>query len=351
MDLSPNDIRSFQFSSQMRGYAREEVDNFRERVALALEELTKENLKLSTELESVRSQLAGLRQFEDTIKNAAIDARRNADQTIANAKKEAELILSKARTEAEQMVNSRAKQIEELEDQLTKLQLARKSYLSKLRLLIKSHLEVLEEVASGDVPPETLEDLDVTETREVSRRKLETIASRPSPRAVKTEESHVPDQPPTPIPVDTAVDEPAPAVTPQDAGVEPAPEPPAIDPELARALQEYTRVEQPPKSQTVPPPPEIERPPVPCEIVETTSRWDDIPEGFVTPDTEAPLLDDTDRVDTMEDQQPRQAAPPIEPRPSQPAQSASVVPPDKLAEELDRVVAKFEEEMDKADKD
>ncbi|MFQ5452850.1 MAG: DivIVA domain-containing protein, partial [Candidatus Zixiibacteriota bacterium] len=94
MDLSPNDIRNQEFSNKMRGYDKEDVDNFLEKVAEALENARQENLKLSMEIDSLNTQITGLKQFEDTIKNAAIDARRNADLTIANAKKEADLILS-----------------------------------------------------------------------------------------------------------------------------------------------------------------------------------------------------------------------------------------------------------------
>ncbi|MBD3402924.1 DivIVA domain-containing protein, partial [candidate division GN15 bacterium] len=67
MDLSPNDIRSYQFPNQMRGYDREEVDGFREQMAQAFETLKQEQVKLSMENESLKNQLAALKQFEDTI--------------------------------------------------------------------------------------------------------------------------------------------------------------------------------------------------------------------------------------------------------------------------------------------
>ena len=91
MDLSPNDIRNYEFPTQLRGYEKDEVDKFKDQVAEAIEQLKQENLKYSMEIESIKGQLSGLRQFEDAIKSAAIDARRNADLTIANAKKKPSL--------------------------------------------------------------------------------------------------------------------------------------------------------------------------------------------------------------------------------------------------------------------
>ena len=72
MSLTPNDIRNYEFSNQMRGYDKEEVDDFLEQTARALEEVKQENLKLSMEMDSLKSQLAGLRQFEDKIGRAHV---------------------------------------------------------------------------------------------------------------------------------------------------------------------------------------------------------------------------------------------------------------------------------------
>ena len=127
MDLTPNDIRNYEFSSQMRGYDKDEVDTFLNQVASALEEMKQENLKQSLEVDSLKTQIAGLREFEDTIKNAAIDARRNADMTISNAKKEAELILNKAKAEGDKIVGSRSKQISDLENKIAKMEVVKKS--------------------------------------------------------------------------------------------------------------------------------------------------------------------------------------------------------------------------------
>ncbi len=157
MSLTPNDIRNYEFSIQMRGYDRQDVENFMEQVARAMEQLKQENLKLSMEIESLNTQLTGLKQFEETIKNAAIDARRNADMTIGSAKKEAGIILENARKDAEQILGTRAERANELEVQLTKLELARKSYLTKLKNLIQSHLEIVDEVVTAEAPAEIKE--------------------------------------------------------------------------------------------------------------------------------------------------------------------------------------------------
>jgi cell division initiation protein len=359
MDLSPNDIRNYEFATQMRGYSKDEVDDFRELVAATLEALKQDNLKLSMEIDSLKTQLAGLRQFEETIKSAAIDARRNADLTVANAKKEAELVLSRAKTEAMEIVGSRAQKVGEIEDQITKLQLARKSYLSKLRNLIKSHLEVLEEVVDGEAAVEPKSGLEVTESIEVTHKKLETIATKPEKtEPIKTEEANAveeiaPAPAPTPTPTPTPPEAEPPPTAAEDVSGDQTPQPgQSVDPELAAALEKYQRKEEPPTEQQPTATPTTDHAPAPCEIVETSTRAEDIPEGFVAPETDTPVSDGTDKVAVAVDSQPDATEhntidvgdPPDS------AKEDSKAAPENLAEELDRVVAKFEEEMDKAEK-
>lgn len=351
MDLSPNDIRNYEFATQMRGYSKDEVDDFRELVATTLEALKQDNLKLSMEIDSLKTQLAGLRQFEDTIKSAAIDARRNADLTVANAKKEAELILSRAKTEAMEIVGSRAQKVGEIEDQITKLQLARKSYLSKLRNLIKSHLDLLEEVVSSETTAESKSGLEVTESTEVTPKKLETIATKPDKtEPIKTEEVNAAEEI---VPATTPPKaEPSPTATEDIPGDQTPHTGQPVDPELAAALEKYQRKEEPPAEQQPTTTPTTDHSPAPCEIVETSAHAEDIPNGFVAPETDPAASDGTDKVAVDVDSQPDATehnaidvgAPPDS------VKEESKVAPENLAEELDRVVAKFEEEMDKAEK-
>ncbi len=390
MDLSPNDIRNYEFNTQMRGFDREEVRNLLEQVATVIENLKQEHLKVSMEADSLKTQISGLRQFEDTIKSAAIDARRHADMTIENAKKEAELILSRAKTEAEEIVGSRASKVTEFQDQISKLEVTRHSYLNKLRNLIQSHLEMIDEVvdiqpgtAPASVkPPGPTASIEVTESTEYSRQKLETIADEPSAsQAIKTEEAQAaerivpvtPPSAPTAGPPDTPESdspEPAETQTPQavvdtpgfpeepkrvdtqptrtDVTEQPQPAERPVDPELAAALERYqhqpipARAEQPPASHTG------ESSPGPGEIVETNSRAEDIPPGFIPADDRPAESATTDKVQVDgngEDDVTEHNAIDIDNNGKQNRQS---VEPGDLAKELDEVAEKFEEEMNKA---
>jgi cell division initiation protein len=346
MDLSPNDIRSYEFRNQMRGYDKDEVDNLLDQVASALEETKQQNLKLSMELESLRAQLSGLKQFEDTIKSAAIDARRNADMTVATAKQEAEMILNKARQQAEDLLAKRAKDISEIEAKITRLGLTKKSYLSKIRSMVQSHLDMIDEVDSGEVQSDELSDTDdkiaVTESTDIKTGKRETVAQQPPepPEDEAEEEEAAADTADSETAEEAAEDL---AADLKDAIHEESTDQPAeqaIDPELAAALESYKKMTaqkaaaEKPRPETPPPPPQ-------GVIVETTSRAEDIPDGFIARESDLEGERSTDKVRMGQGDGPMSMEPNSLGGFRSPGDPKAPLPPEKLAEELDEVAAKF----------
>lgn len=347
MDLSPNDIRNCEFSSQMRGYSKDEVDSLLEQVATALETVKQENLKLSMEVDSLKTQLAGLRQFEDTIKNAAIDARRNADMTVNNAKQEAELILSKAKAESDKIMGSHAQQLADIEANIRTAEMTKRSYLNKVRSMITSHLELIDQLIDPEASSEEAEEIQVTQSSEVDRKTLETVGTPSKPEeSIKTEEVNAAEQiveAPTdsqPKPAEDAHEEP------ESADDESKP----IDPELAFALEKYQSKEAEAKEEQHKPPAEEPVPPA-GQMIETTALAEDIPHGFIAGPSgnSDPEKIATDKL-TVENKPKVNPIEEMDHTGAVPMPTAGTSSPQDLAEELDKVVAKFEEEMDKAAK-
>jgi len=405
--LTPNDIRNYEFSNQMRGFDKDEVKEFLEQVAVVLDTLKQENLKLSMQTDSLKTQLESVKQFEDTIKGAAIDARRNADATVADAKEQAHAILAKAKDEAEELITSREQQVQQLEQTLTKLELSRTSYLTKLRDLIDSHRELVDEVARVEPPeytpskptvatiaaaavdptsatdkvetvvdtfegppvgppseppakepslaitgsietssPDATNSLEVTDSSEVSRHKLETIGTRVEHDEADDERSVEEDDAPNRIVAAESGETPE----------QPEADVP-LDPELAAALESYQRAnaETPELSQ-----PETPPPPNPNVMQETTARAKDIPNGFIpavdetVKTTKAALDNDaTGAIETNhgDDESTEHNEINIDqPLGTERVPAGTDSSSDDIADELDAVAAKFEEEMDKAAK-
>ena len=345
MDLSPNDIRNYEFPSQMRGYDKEEVDTFLEQIAAAMENTRQENLKLSMEVDSLKTQLAGLRQFEDTIKSAAIDARRNADTTMADAKEEADELLSRAKEESETLIGSQATRLDAIKAQLESLELTKRSFIGQIRTIINEHSQLVDDIAEADVKKNLTDDsIEVTDSADVTRETHETIADEGTEEeAIHTEEANAAEEI---VPVAEA-EAPAEETPPADAEKKP------IDPELAAALECYQlqqAAKEAAKDEGGTPPEVI---PKPGEFVETTARAEDVPNGFIAMANESGKTEkttDTDKVavaaaaSMTERNSVDIDEPVLKKKPAEP------IDPDQLADALDDVVATFEEQMDKAEK-
>lgn len=352
MSLSPNDVRSYEFSSKMRGYDKEEVDNFLEQVAQTLESVKQESVKLSMELDNMRSQNTNLKQNEDIIKSAAIDARRNADQTINQAKKDALAVIQKAKEEAEKIVGKKTQKIQQIDQQIKRIEQNRKNYLGKLRTLISSHLDLVEKEAeiearevlstepeitdSDPATGETPHDITVTDSEDVTSEKREILAE-------------VPDDDKTDVPEElrsTVIEEDSVV---EDAKVEEG------DSELADALRKYNQVKEahPPylkdEDEDKPEPiPSLASPNK--KWVETTARAEEPPPEFIARKPES-----QEAAAPEEQAQPDSGG--VEPNPI-PADEVSDTDRNMQAQksgridvekEFDEIAARFNEEMDKAE--
>ena len=291
------------------------------------------------ELDTLRLQVSNLKLNEDIIKSAGIDARRNADLTINNAKKEAQNLLDKAKEEIEKFAELKKKKIQEIEQYIKKIETNRKTYLTKLRTLISSHLEMVEKESVSEVRNVMSQpgDIKITESKDITPDKMETIGG---PVADKDDKNDIPMDMRTTVHGDS-VDEPE--------RVEEG------DVALAEALRRHHQVKEarPPyikdKDEDNPEPiPSLASPKK--KWAETTARAEEVPPGFITknqgvpgdfpPQSSHPQSMEPNPV-LMEEVEARQTAP--IPKVNR---SGKV----DVAKEFDEIAAKFNEEMDKADK-
>ncbi len=320
MDLSPSDIRNYEFNTQMRGFDKEDVASLLEQVAVTLEDLKQDLLKKTVEMDSLQKQYDGLKGHEDTIKSAAIDARRNADQTIKDAKKEADELLADAQLKGENLIHDKTHECRKIEVQISNLNDTKKSYHAELKSLVESHLVMVDEVAEAEfeIPEVATTDFEVTDSTDVTADKMETIANKMSEDNSDTEtpEENIEEK---------AYSEPETTEKANDN----------VDPELENALKNYQQdIDNGPENNADPNQPMFG----PERVVETTAKAEDIPEGFFVENKDG--MDnstDTDKVETASNKSSKKDL-----------NETGPLKPEELAEELDNVAAKFDEVLDEA---
>lgn len=149
--LTPIDVRGQEFNRAVRGYRREDVEEFRERVAQELERLIRERVQLEERLKNFREQLRAFREREKAMNEALLAAQELKSQVKGSAKREAELLIREARNEADAIMasvrqahTSAGKDVEAVQRQFS-------SYVAAFRLLLERHLAEIDALVEHEL--------------------------------------------------------------------------------------------------------------------------------------------------------------------------------------------------------
>ncbi len=142
MGLTPLDIHNQEFSRSFRGYDVDEVDEFLEVVANDIEELTKEN-------ERLKSELAEYKRKEEDMKKELEIAQSNAEEKVKVAQREADLIIKEAKLKAERLVEEAYKEAQRAKEDLEGIKRLRVRFFLEFKTLLESYLRLVEEDNKG----------------------------------------------------------------------------------------------------------------------------------------------------------------------------------------------------------
>lgn len=142
----------------MRGYDRDEVDAFMDKVAEDFESLLTEVDRLSKETLQLRTQLHDYQEIERTLKHALKSAEASVQQTVENARRQAEITLREADVQADKTLHDAKTKLAELKNELLLVRAQKDSFARRLRHLLESQLELIGVLEMDDLgfgEPET----------------------------------------------------------------------------------------------------------------------------------------------------------------------------------------------------
>ena len=91
MKVSPLSIKKQEFNKSLRGYDKEEVQAYLEKLSDEFEMIQKENDSLKKELENANEKLAEFRKIEKNLQNTLLKAQESSSKSIESTKKQAGL--------------------------------------------------------------------------------------------------------------------------------------------------------------------------------------------------------------------------------------------------------------------
>src|SRR5271165_3846896 len=106
MDLSSKVLREVEFRDRLRGYDTDEVDEFLEKVAVAVDEMQEKMQQLTNRAERAERSASerAADEDDDSIRRTLVLAQRTADLAVKEAQDQATAMTESARAEADKMV-------------------------------------------------------------------------------------------------------------------------------------------------------------------------------------------------------------------------------------------------------
>jgi DivIVA domain-containing protein len=106
MDLSAKVMREVEFRDRLRGYDTDEVDEFLEKIAVAVEELQEKMRQLAYRAERAERSASdrAADADDDTIRRTLVLAQRTADLAVREAQEQAAVLMDGARSESERVL-------------------------------------------------------------------------------------------------------------------------------------------------------------------------------------------------------------------------------------------------------
>ena len=150
--ITPMDIHNKTFSGQIRGYSKDEVNEFLEELASDYEKIYREHREMEEEMDTIRTKLRNYEKMESTMSNTLVMAQETADNVKKNAHKEAELSIKEAQSEAQKIVSDAESARRKMNADLLKTEGDMNLYIEKLLSNFKSALALIESAKAMQAP-------------------------------------------------------------------------------------------------------------------------------------------------------------------------------------------------------
>lgn len=118
MEISARQINDKQFHDAWRGYNQEEVDDFLDKVAEAVDALQRDNRALHARVGELDQMVATSRDTEEMLKKTLVTAQQAAEEAIASAKAKAEQLIEEAQLSARRADEEAQARVAEFEQDL-----------------------------------------------------------------------------------------------------------------------------------------------------------------------------------------------------------------------------------------
>jgi cell division initiation protein len=152
MDLSAKLLREVEFRTSLRGYDTDEVDEFLEKVAVAVEELQEKMRQLAYRAERAERAVSdrAAEEDDDSIRRTLVLAQRTADMAVREAQEQAAVLMDTARSESEKLLGDAREEAQRLSSEAQRRHSDDMARLHSERASVNAELKELSELLENE---------------------------------------------------------------------------------------------------------------------------------------------------------------------------------------------------------
>jgi cell division initiation protein len=144
MKFTPFGIKNQEFNKTVRGYDRDEVKAFLEKLSDEFERIQNENDNFKAELGRAEEQLKEFKRIEKNLQQALINTTESSNKAVDSAKKQTALMVKEAELKAAQILDKARENANGIRDAVLKLREEKKLLIARIKSLIESQSSLLE---------------------------------------------------------------------------------------------------------------------------------------------------------------------------------------------------------------
>ena len=144
MIFTPDGIRKQEFNKSFRGFDKEEVEAFLEKLSAEFETLFNQNESIKKELEETKLQLEKLLDSKNKIQQTLIKTEEKSNQTIEDAESKAGEILRLADEKSTELLQKSREEADRLKSAVINLREEKEILITKLKTVINYQAHLLE---------------------------------------------------------------------------------------------------------------------------------------------------------------------------------------------------------------
>jgi cell division initiation protein len=151
MKYSPHSIKNQEFNRSVRGYDKDEVRAFLEKLSDEVERIQSENEYSQKEITDLRERVKDYKRIEKNLQNTLLNAQESSSKAVESAKKQTALMLKEAELKANQLLDEAKEDAEAIRNSVLKLREEKKLLMARIKAMIDSQSSLLElDVANMD---------------------------------------------------------------------------------------------------------------------------------------------------------------------------------------------------------